>query len=350
MIKAIIPSPYRVRMCKFDWIVKHAKTFASPYSILAMLKRFLETYNFNINYGENNMKYRLHLLFCSTALVVAFATLSAFAADPVGTGKDFHGPVGLQTYSLRNHIKKDGAKALDFVKEQGFQFVEIGIGNHYGMTKEELKDTLDKLGLTPIAALGDYNALLKDTEKVVEEAKFFGLKYVGIAWIPHQRPMDEKQMRKIAEDFNTIGKRMKEHDLQFYYHNHGYEFFPWKDGETLFDLLMAETDPDLVKMQMDVLWTVFPGQDPVKLLKKYPDRWVLFHLKDLAKGVEGNMSGSTSPNNDVVFGTGQVDYPAMLKAAQEVGVKYYFIEDESDNVLNQVPQSLKFLSTVEFPK
>ena len=276
--------------------------------------------------------------------------LSSDAADPVGTSKDFHGPVGLVDYSLRNQIRENGVKALDYIKEQNFQFVEIGTENHYGLTKEELKEALDKLGLTPIASLGDYNALLKDTDKVVEIAKFFGVKYVGVAWAPHQAPLDEKQTLRIAEDFNTIGRKLKEHGIQFYYHNHGYEFFPYKDDQTLFDLLMEKTDPELVKMEMDVLWTVFPGQDPVKLLKKYPDRWIFMHLKDLAKGVEGNMTGGTNPNNDVAFGTGQVDYPAMLKAAQEAGVKYYFIEDESDRVLTQVPQSLKYLSTIKFPE
>ena len=296
------------------------------------------------------MKLRTTSLFCVALMSALLVTLSIHAADPVGTGEDFRGPVGLQTYSLRNHIKNDGAKAYDFVKEQGFQFIEIGLNNHYGLTKEETKAVFDKLGLTPIAAHGGLDYLINETDKAVAEAKFFGLKYVGVAWAPHQAPMDEKQILKIAEDFNKAGKLLKEHDIQFFYHNHGYEFYPWKDGETLFDLLMAKTDPELVKMQMDVLWTVFPGQDPVKLLKKYPDRWVLFHLKDLKKGIEGNMSGGTDVNNDVAIGTGQVDYPALLKAAQEAGVKYYFIEDESDNVLKQVPQSLKYLSTVKFPE
>ena len=303
------------------------------------------------------MKHRTWSLFCAALIFASLAVIlmppaqqSAYADDGVGTGKDFKGPVGLQTYSLRNHIAKDGAKAYDFIKEQGFRYVEIGINHHYGMTKEEVKAVLDKLELTPIAAHAGLDSILKETDKVVAEAKFFGLKYVGIAWVPHQAPMDEKQTLQIAEDFNQAGKLLKEHDLQFFYHNHGYEFYPWKDGQTLFDLLMEKTDPELVKMQMDVLWTVFPGQDPVELVKKYPDRWVLVHLKDLAKGVEGNMSGGTDVNNDVVLGTGQVDYPALLKAFQEAGVKYYFIEDESDNVLKQIPQSLKYLSTVEFPE
>ncbi|MCL2623118.1 MAG: sugar phosphate isomerase/epimerase [Planctomycetaceae bacterium] len=289
-------------------------------------------------------------LFCAALILASFAMISTPADDGVGTSKDFKGPVGLQTYSLRNHIAKDGAKAFDYIKEQGFKYVEIGINHHYGMTKEEVKATLDKLELTPIAAHAGLGDILNETDKTVAEAKFFGLKYVGIAWAPHQAPMDEKQTLQLAEDFNKAGKLLKEHDIQFFYHNHGYEFYPWKDGETLFDLLMEKTDPELVKMQMDVLWTVFPGQDPVALIKKYPDRWILFHLKDLKKGVEGNMSGGTDVNNDVPLGTGQVDYPALLKAAQEAGVKYYFIEDESDSVLKQIPQSLKFLSTVEFPE
>ena len=294
------------------------------------------------------MTFRSFKLFCSAILCAALTT-AIYAADGVGTSKDFRGPVGLQTYSLRNQIKQDGAKAYDYIKEQNFKYVEIGLGNHYGMTKEELKPLLEKLGLTPIAAHGGYDYLLKETDKAIEEAKFFGLKYVGVAWAAHQRPLDEKQTLKIAEDFNTIGKKMKEHGIQFFYHNHGYEFFPYKDG-TLFDLLMEKTDPEYLQMEMDIMWTVFPGQDPVKLFKKYPNRWALVHLKDLAKGVEGNMSGGTDVNNDVAIGTGQVDYPAVLKAAQEAGVKYYFIEDESDSVLKQIPQSLKYLSTVEFPK
>ena len=302
------------------------------------------------NMGETNMKLRKGSLFCAALMLASLITLSVHAADPVGTSKDFHGPVGLVDYSLRNQIRENGVKALDYIKEQNFQFVEIGLTNHYGLTREELKETLDKLGLTPIAALGDYNMLLREPDKVAEIANFFGLKYVGTAAIPHRAPLDEAQMLRTAEDFNTMGKKLKEHGIRFYYHNHGYEFHPYKDGETLFDLLMAKTDPDLVKLEMDVIWTVFPGQDPVALLKKYPDRWIFMHLKDLKKGVEGNMSGSTNHDNGVAFGTGQVDYPAMLKTAQEIGVKYYFIEDESSSVLTQIPQSLKYLSTIEFPK
>ena len=284
-----------------------------------------------------------------TLLVILLSFPLAAYGEGVGTGASFRGPVGLQTYSLRDQIRQDGAKAYDYIKEQGFKEVEIGLGpDHYGKTREELLEILNRLDLKPVSALGGLDYILTKTDEAVADAKFFGIKYVGTAWVNHRTPMDEAQMLKIAEDFNTAGKLIKEHGIQFFYHNHGYEFYPWKDDLTLFDLLMEKTDPELVKYQMDVVWTIHPGQDPVKLLKRYPDRWISMHLKDLAKGVVGDLSGGTDVKNDVALGSGQADYPAILKAAQEVGIKHYFIEDESPDVLKQIPQSLKFLSTVEF--
>lgn len=282
-------------------------------------------------------------LFVFTAAALFCA---ASFAQGVGTSATFKGPVGVQIYSLRNQLKQDGAKALDVLKNLNVKYVEIGIESHYGLTQEQMKQALDERGLIPIAAHAGQGFLLNKTEEAIAAARFFGLKYLGVAWASHKKPLDEAQTLKIAADFNEIGKRLKAAGIQFFYHNHGFEFQPYKDG-TLFDLLMAKTDPNLVKFEMDVLWTVFPGQDPVKLLKKYPDRWVLMHLKDLKKGVAGNLSGGTDLTNDVVLGTGQADYPAILKACQEIGIKYYFIEDESPTVLEQLPKSLGYLSKIE---
>jgi sugar phosphate isomerase/epimerase len=290
------------------------------------------------------MKFNILLLF-----LLSFFVSVLTAAEPVGTSPSFRGPVGLIIHSLRNQIKENGAAAaLDFVKEQGFTEVEIGLENHFGLTQEQMKEALKQRGLKPIAAHTSYDFLLKQTDKAIELAKDLGVQYVGVAWAAHKKPLDETQTLKIAENFNVIGKRLQEKGIQFFYHNHGFEFQPYKNGETLFDLLVQKTDSDLVKFEMDVLWTIFPGQDPVKLLKKYPDRWILMHLKDLAKGVEGDLSGGTDKKNDVPLGTGQADYPAILKTAQEIGIKYYFIEDESPDVLKQIPQSLQYLSGIKF--
>jgi sugar phosphate isomerase/epimerase len=285
-------------------------------------------------------------LFVLSALLSFTAPLCS-VAQSVGTSPSFKGPVGLQLYSLRDQIKQQGAAALDFVKAQGFVEVEIGLESHYGLTAEAMKAALDARGLKPIAAHASLDFILSQTEKAVAEAKRFGIQYVGVAWAPHKNPLDEQQVLKIAEGFNQAGKLLKAHGIQFFYHNHGFEFQPYKDG-TLFDLLVQKTAPDLVKFEMDVLWVIHPGQDPVTLLKKYPNRWALMHLKDLRKGAKGDLSGGTSLDNDVALGSGQADYAAILKAAQKVGVKHFFIEDESPVVLQQIPSSLKFLSSVAF--
>ena len=216
------------------------------------------------------------------------------------------------------------------------------------MTTADFKAELGKRELVPIGSHYPFDRLRDDIDGVIHDAKEMGLLYVGCAWIGHKNPFDEKQCRVAAEVFNAAGKALAEHGMKFYYHNHGYEFYSHEQG-TLFDLLMAETNPEHVYFQMDVLWTVFPAQDPVKLLEKYPNRWLLFHLKDLKQGVEtGSLAGSTDLTNDVALGTGQVDWPALLQAAQKAGVKYYFIEDESPTVIKQIPQSLRFLEQLEW--
>jgi sugar phosphate isomerase/epimerase len=99
---------------------------------------------------------------------------------------------------------------------------------------------------------------------------------------------------------------------------------------------------------MDILWTFFPGADPAALLNKYPKRFKLMHLKDLRKGVEGNLSGGTPVENDVALGTGQLDLPGILKAAKKAGVKHYYIEDESPVYFRQVPKSIAYLKSLKY--
>lgn len=286
--------------------------------------------------------------FLGVALLLVFGTtLSTASAEGVGESKCFHGPTGLQLYSLRGMQKEQGPLAvLDQAKRWGFKYVEVSdMGN---LTPEQFKAELDKRGLVPWGKHFPYNDLRDKIDEVVSVAKALELPYVGCAWINHKVPFDEKQCREAAAVFNRAGEALAKEGIKFYYHNHGYEFGPYGDG-TLFDLLAAETDARYVAFQMDVMWTVHPGQDPVKLLEKYPDRWLLFHLKDLRKGVPtGIDAGKTELTDDVVLGTGQVDWVPLLRKAQQLGVKCYFIEDESPTVVQQVPQSLKFLEQIEF--
>jgi sugar phosphate isomerase/epimerase len=283
---------------------------------------------------------------CAASLAAVLLNASVAAGASVGTGSSFKGPIGLQLYSLREQFPKDVASTLDEVKNWGFRYAEIA--GTYGMTAEQFTALLAARGIKPIGAHFDYGRYKTDPEGVAREAKSLGLRYAGCAWIPHQGDFDEKTCREAAAVFNKAGEVMARHGLKFFYHCHGYEFQPYGSG-TLFDLLMAETDPKKVSYEMDIFWVVFPNQDPVKLFEKYGKRWELVHLKDMRKGTPlGALTGGTDVRNDVALGAGLMDMPAILKAAKKAGVKYYFIEDESPSSEQQIPVSLRYLEQVRF--
>lgn len=282
------------------------------------------------------------------ACLFALPCLAGSAAEPSASDRFFE-KVGLQLYSLRNQFPVDGFEpTLDRVKGWGVKYVEVSNAGIKDVSPEQYRAALAKRGLVPIGGHFPYPRLKTDIEGIAAEAKALGIPYVGCAYIGHKKPFDEKQCREAAEVFNRAGEALAKHGLKFYYHNHGYEFLPHGDG-TLFDLLAAETKPEFVAFQLDVLWTILPGVDPAKLLEKYPDRFIFVHLKDLRKGVPtGDHSAKTELTNDVRLGTGQVDWSTFIRTAEKIGVKYYFIEDESPTSVEQIPESLKFLRQLKF--
>ncbi len=279
----------------------------------------------------------------STRFVLVMALLSLSATSEAGSFKE---PVGLQLYSLRAEFTRDVPATLETVSGFGFKHVELA--STYNFTPDKFKQMLEANNLKAISGHFPFERYRDDAEGIARDAKTLGLRYAGCAWIPHEGDFDEKACRAAIAVFNHAGEVLARHGIKFFYHVHGFEFQPHGQG-TLLDLLMAETKPNYVHYQMDVFWIVFPGQDPVKLLEKYQGRWELMHLKDLKKGVStGALTGHTDVSNDVPIGTGQVNWPAVLQAAQKAGIKQYFIEDESPTVSEQIPQSLKFLQTVKW--
>nr|WP_240469737.1 sugar phosphate isomerase/epimerase [Cyclobacterium sp. SYSU L10401] len=253
---------------------------------------------------------------------------------------------GMVSYTYRDSFSKDVAATLDTLQAMGIKDMEFS--NLFGKTAAELRQLLDERDMFCSSFGVGYPDLVNKTQEVAENTKTLGAKFVRVAWIPHEAPFGLSDAEKAIADFNKAGKILKEeHDLTFCYHNHGYEFYPHENG-TLFDYMMEQTDPEYVSYEIDILWTFFPGADPAALINKYPDRFKLMHLKDLKKGVEGNMSGGTPKENDVVLGTGQLDLPAILKAAKEAGIEHFYIEDESPIYYQQVPKSMAFLQGLRY--
>jgi sugar phosphate isomerase/epimerase len=284
----------------------------------------------------------VRVLVASCAVLAACHAGGADAAEPAA--QLFPQTPGLCSYTFRNQFAKDVPGTLDAVKAMGITNIEFS--NLFGLAAPELRKLLDARGMTCSSYGVGYDAAVGKTDEVARDALALGATYVRVASIPHKPPFTAERAREVAAEFNRVGKELRErHGLTFCYHNHGFEFLPHGDG-TLFDLLMAETRPEDVGIEIDILWAHFPGVDPAKLIDRYGSRVKLMHLKDLKRGVQGDFSGRTDPENDVVLGSGQIDVPAVLRAAKRAGVVHYYIEDESSASPAQVPRSLVYLKSL----
>jgi sugar phosphate isomerase/epimerase len=284
------------------------------------------------------------------SLLVPFALICSANPCPAVLQKteisqNFKERIGLQLYSLREQFARNVPKTLDQVQDFGIKYVETH--STYGLTPEKFRAELDSRGLKAVSGHFPYERFRDQIEEVAREAKILGLQYAGSAWIPHKEPFDEKTCREAIKVFNHAGEVLAKHGLKFFYHTHGYEFLPYGPG-TFFDLMMAETKPQIVHYEIDVFWVVHPGHDPVKLLEKYGSRFELMHVKDMKRGTPtGLYTGHSDVTNNVVLGTGVIDWAAVFRAGRKAGVKWYFIEDESPASVQQIPRSLSYLEKLK---
>ena len=279
--------------------------------------------------------------FC-LAIAVAFSLTDSVAQK----GKSLYTfPIGVQAYTYRASFPKDVVATLDTIKALGITDMEAGAPK--GMTEAEFKKLCDERGITISSTGSGYEQIVKDPMETVNKAKALGASFVMVAWIPHQKGnFNLENAKKAVADFNRVGKVLKENGLTFCYHDHGYEFQPHEDG-TLFDYIVKNTDPKYVSFEMDILWTQHGGADPVALLNKYGSRFKLMHLKDLKKGIKGDLTGGTPAENDVTLGDGQVNIPEIIRLGKKVGVKHYYIEDESNKEYEQMPKSIAYIKSLK---
>jgi sugar phosphate isomerase/epimerase len=278
-------------------------------------------------------------------VLVGCSLLSAHISVVAQTGKPLYtAPLGVQAYSFRKSFPVSVEKTLDTIKMMGFTELEGGGGR---IPPEEFRKLCEARGISIPSTGAGFEQLQRSPDSVAMRANALGSKYVMCAWVPHKRgEFSLDDAKKAVEVFNNAGKVLKEQGLTFCYHAHGYEFQPYKNG-TLLDYIFENTNPEYVSFEMDIMWIHFGGGDPVSLLKKYGDRWKLIHLKDLKKGTPKDLTGLTAEDNDVPLGTGELNIPAILKEAKRVGIKHYFIEDESSNVTRQIPQSIEYLKSLK---
>ena len=256
-----------------------------------------------------------------------------------------NGPVGLQMWSLREYLPKDLAGTLAKVRAMGFREVEgAGLWKH---TAAQLRAALDAAGLRCLSAHMSFERLRDDPAGAFAEAKALGANWVVCPWIPHDKEFTRDVALESAEAFNRFAAMAEAEALRFAYHCHGYEMLPAPEG-TRFDTLAQNTDPKRVTFQIDVFHALYGGTDPVGLIKRYASRVTSLHLKDLKKGAPITPgTGTAKPDVDVPLGTGQVDWPAVLRAAMGGKTALYYLEDESADPWGHIPQSLDYLRKVK---
>jgi sugar phosphate isomerase/epimerase len=278
-------------------------------------------------------------IFLSFFLTAAFFIPTIMSAAEK-TSRQPKEALGIQLYSLRAQAKHNPLAALDLVTKYGV--TEVETAGTADMTASAYAAELQKRGLRAVSAHFPYDRLENDLDSVIADAKALGVQYVVVPSLKHDNGVFDAE--RVAANFDRWGARLRAAGLRLGYHPHGFEFRPLPDGSTRFDILATKTRAENLCFEIDVFWVKHAGVDPVSLMRKYPERWRLMHVKDLRKGVEtGTHTGRAPATDNVVVGQGQIDWPVVLRTARELGVVHFLVEDETPSPLESIPASLEYL-------
>jgi len=222
-------------------------------------------------------------------------------------------PIGLQLYTVRDVLEEDLDAGLAQVASIGYRYVELA--GLYGRTPQQYRALLDKHGLAAIAAHEGGDDILNNTPAVVERAKALGYRYVIFPYL------DESQRHGYGELAGRIAdaaQKLSSDGLTLCYHNHDFEWEPDADGKRGIDHLFDGTE---LKSELDVYWVAKAGDDPLDWMAKLTGRLPILHMKDMHGTVDQGFAE---------IGTGTIDFPAIIEAAQKRGVKCFIVEQDSN--------------------
>lgn len=255
-------------------------------------------------------------------------------AAGVSTGRSLD-RIGLQLYTVRGLMQNDFAGTLEAVAAAGF--AEVEFAGYFDHEPEEVRALLERLGLTAPAAHVPLDALRQDLAGTIALAQTIGHRYLVCPWLAPAERGSIAGYQKLAAFFNDVGKSCRDADLRFAWHNHDFEFEPI-EGTVPFDVLLDETDPELVEFEIDLFWIIEAGSDPLAYFDRYPGRFTLCHVKDMAADSEM-----------VDVGAGEIDFKAIFARAGQAGLVHYFVEhDNPADPLASIKASYDHLAALEF--
>jgi len=240
--------------------------------------------------------------------------------------------IGLQLYTVRDHMAKDPAATLAKVAQIGYNSVEgtySGPGTFHNVKTKDFAAMLKQNGLLMPSChyrLGEElingqhqnGTILNGWQRAVDDAAELGLKYMVCAYLSESERGSLEHYKRVADDFNKAAEVSKKAGIQFCYHNHNFEFVQ-EDGKYPYETLLANTDKKLVKMEMDIYWVKKAKQDPIALINQHPGRFPLWHVKDM----------NNKP--DEMFtevGNGIINFKQIFKHANKAGLKEFFVEQD----------------------
>jgi sugar phosphate isomerase/epimerase len=251
--------------------------------------------------------------------------------------------VGVQLYTVRRVLPGKPLETLRAIEQIGYREVEC--------TADRLDGIWPSLKQTSLKAVSvhlDEQLFIHQPEKLpaaLEDARKRGFEYVVCPWIEPRDRGGVEMIRKLGQTLNIAGELCRKAGMRLCYHNHAFEYQPTPDGRLL-DVLMKTADPQLVSLELDVMWARVAGVDPVGVLQQYGDRIPLVHLKNVAPGVEPRFNENIPRAAFRELGNGAVDIPAVLRAAKQAGVKHYFVEQDETpgDPIESLRQSFQYLA------
>ncbi len=258
---------------------------------------------------------------------------------------------GVQLYTVRDELKRDFRGTLQRIAALGYREVEFA--GYFDQSPQRIRGWLDGLGLAAPSAHVNDRLLGPQGAAIIDAAKTLGHRHLVFPWVDQARWRDLDGWKRRADSFNRAGELCRRAGLQFCYHNHHFEFATL-EGQRPYDLLLADCDAQLVKMELDLCWAVAARQDPLALMRAHPGRFPMVHLKQL-KALPPLVGGDVlSLKMDDAFaqmtevGPGVVDFASLLADPASRGIEHFFVEhDQPAAALASVETSLRWLNTLK---
>jgi len=246
------------------------------------------------------------------------------------------GPVGVQLYTLQRQMREDVAATLARVARIGY--AEVEFAGYFGRTANEVRALLDANGLRAPSGHLQADPFGDGRDAALEYSAAVGHEYVVIPWLDAERRRTVDDLRRFAGLLNRTGEAARRAGLRLAYHNHDFEFVP-VEGRLPYDVLVAETDPALVGLELDIYWATKGGQDPLAWFARQPGRFPLLHLKD---------SSGPPLHRMTPVGSGTIDFRRLLARREQAGVRHVFVEhDEPADPWKSVEASYRYLAGLD---